>query len=107
MPDMQSEREAAGCVLAIDYGTKRIGLAASDEGRLIATPIAGLANKGWQHLFAQLERIVEEREVTMILVGLPINMDDTLGPKALEAQKLAGEIEERLNVVVATFDERL
>ena len=107
MPDMQNECETAGCVLAIDYGTKRIGLAISDEGQLIATPIQGLANKGWKRLFTELGKIVEERCVTKIIVGLPVNMDDTIGPKATEAQKLAREIEERLNVVVETFDERL
>lgn len=107
-PDTPTERESAGAVLAVDYGEKRIGLAISDEGRLIATPMRGIPNKGFKRLVEQLGAIVAQREVARILVGLPINMDDTLGPQALEAQKLADDLEKRLDVAaVETFDERL
>ena len=107
MPDTPTESEMPGRVLALDYGSRRIGLAISDETRLIAQPVAGLANRGIDDLVERLADIIRGREVTLLVVGLPVNMDDTLGPKAREATELAARLRARLDVEVETFDERL
>ena len=79
----------------------------SDAGRMIASPIAGVANRGRDYLFDELAKVVREREVVVVVVGLPINMDDSFGPKAVEAQEVAEALHARLALPVEMFDERL
>lgn len=96
-----------GRVLGIDYGEKRIGLAVSDELGLIAH---GLPILEWTTLPGVVEAIAKaaaERGVTEIVVGLPRNMDGTLGPKAEQVEKFARLLRERLKIPVLTWDERL
>ncbi len=96
-----------GRVLGIDYGERRIGLAVSDELGLIAH---GLPILEWTTLPAVIETIakaVTERGVVEIVIGLPRNMDGTLGPKAVQVEKFAGMLRERLKLPVLTWDERL
>jgi putative Holliday junction resolvase len=92
--------------LGIDYGTRRIGLAYGDELG-VATPLAALidddASKRWQDLLS----IVRERKVTTLVLGLPLNMDDSRGPKAREAEQVAKRLTEHLGIPVHLIDERL
>lgn len=68
--------------LAIDLGTKRIGLAMSDAGGMWATPLEVIAVNDPQHAIAPIVRLIEKEGVERIVVGLPLNMDDTIGPQA-------------------------
>lgn len=93
--------------LGIDYGTRRIGLASGDELG-VATPLPALIEadpgKRWQRLLA----VARERRVTDIVVGHPLNMDDTAGPKAKEVEAVAARLGAELpGVAVHLIDERL
>lgn len=93
------------CV-GIDYGTRRIGLAYGDELG-VATPLPALVDaeptKRWQGLLAA----IRERRATDLVLGHPLNMDDTAGPKAKEAEALAARLRTELGLPVHLIDERL
>jgi putative Holliday junction resolvase len=94
-------------ILAIDHGTKRMGLAISDEMRLIAQPLGCLPAEPFSVFLAQLKDILRDREVALILVGMPRNMDGSYGPAALKVQEFAAVLRETTAVPVRTWDERL
>ncbi len=68
--------------LAIDPGTKRIGLAMSDEGGRWASPLQVLAVNDPAHAIPLIVKIIQQEAVMRVVVGLPLNMDDTVGPQA-------------------------
>ena len=76
-------------ILGIDYGDRRIGLAVSDPGGIIARGLPTLKNEGEAEALSAIRRLVEENEVAEIVVGLPRNMDDSLGPQARKAMRFA------------------
>ena len=93
--------------LAVDLGTRRVGLAMSDEGGLYATPLEVLqVNSPEQAVKPILELIVKE-SVQRIVVGLPLNMDDTLGPAAQSALAWGNDLSHRSGKPVIFVDERL
>ncbi len=90
-------------VLAVDYGLSRVGLAISDPSGLISQPLKVVPTKD---ALEEIARIVKEREVGKVVVGLPLNMDGTEGEMALLAKEFAAKIKET-GVDVELFDERL
>lgn len=96
-----------GRILAIDVGTKTLGLALSDEGGTVGMPLTTLRRAGRRRDLARLEELVRERDVSEIVVGLPLEMDGSPGAMSAEADRLCAELEERLGLVVHRWDERL
>jgi putative Holliday junction resolvase len=94
-------------VLAIDHGTKRVGLALSDETGTIALPLQFLDAEPAAKLFERLKEIADERKVEEIVVGLPRNMNGTYGPAAEKARDFVGALKQVLTVPIHTWDERL
>lgn len=95
-------------VLGIDLGSKRIGIAVSDTGGTVASPLLVLArSKSKRHDHAEIGRIAREEEVEAIVVGLPLNMDGTRGPAARSAAAEADSIATVTGVPVHLQDERL
>lgn len=94
-------------ILAIDFGDKRIGLAISDPLGYTAQGLTTLPNTGKKAFFEALSKLCSEREVGEIVFGLPVNMNGTMGPKAQQVMGLVAEIEEKMQVPVKTWDERL
>lgn len=97
-----------GPLLAIDPGSKTLGIAACDTLRLIASPVETI--KRGKKLRPALERIFEifdDRQAVGIIVGLPLNMDGTIGPSAQAARALSRNILGYREVIVAMQDERL
>lgn len=92
--------------LGIDPGTKRLGLARGDELGL-ASPISALvqadADERWQGLL----ELAQSNQYDEIVVGYPLNMDDSVGPKALEAEALAERLRDATGKPVHLVDERL
>jgi len=99
--------DRAGRVLAIDYGRRRLGLAVSDEGRMVARPLDTLERVNRRADVARLRRIVREQCVAQLVVGLPLRLDGTVGEMAEEAREFAGRIGNALGLPVALVDERL
>jgi putative holliday junction resolvase len=92
--------------LGIDYGTKRIGLSYGDELG-VATPLPALLEADPAKRWAALAAVVKQRRLTDIVVGHPLNMDDTAGPKAREAEAFAARLRAEFGLPVHLVDERL
>jgi len=94
-------------ILALDHGTKRIGVAVSDEMKMIATPLEYIPAEPFADFLARLKEIVREKEVEMILIGMPRNMDGSYGPAALKVQEFAAALKDAIPIPLKTWDERL
>lgn len=94
-------------ILAIDHGTKRVGLALSDETGTIAQPLQFLSAEPAATLPQRLKEIADERKVEEIIVGLPRNMNGTYGPAAEKAREFVASLKQVLTVPIRTWDERL
>ena len=94
-------------ILGIDFGEKRIGLALSDPLGITAQGLETLMRRNKAQMFKDLKIICENRQVSQIVIGLPINMDGSIGPKAKEILDLVPQLEKGLSVPVRTWDERL
>src|ERR1043165_1255202 len=94
-------------ILALDHGTRRIGLALSDEMQMIASPLEYVLAEPLDKAIARLAEIIRDKEVGLILVGMPRNMDGTYGPAAEKVKQFILTIQEHITVPVKTWDERL
>jgi putative Holliday junction resolvase len=94
-------------VLAIDHGAKRMGLAISDELGIIAQPLAYIPAEPFAQLLARLKEIVRDKEVELLLVGMPRNLDGSYGPAALKVQQFVAVLKETIGIPIQTWDERL
>jgi putative Holliday junction resolvase len=92
--------------LGIDYGARRIGLSYGDELG-VATPLPALTDADPAKRGAALAAVVRQRRVTDIVVGHPLNMDDSAGPKAKEAEAFAEALRREFGLPVHLIDERL
>ncbi len=103
------EMKQKGRILAIDWGTKKIGVAISDEMRIIATPLPTLEAKPVDALFSKIRKIVEAENVKTVLIGLPINIDGSMSVSSKMArefgEKLRNLIQRKINIIY--IDERL
>ena len=94
-------------ILGIDYGHKRLGLALSDEGETLASPLPVYQRRDTKEDHAFLAQLVEEKEVGQIVVGLPRNMDGSLGEMAKEVLTFVETLKKKTHLPIDTFDERL
>jgi putative holliday junction resolvase len=99
--------KASVCALGLDIGHKRIGVAGCDRSGLIATGLTTLTWKSFAGLIEQLKLIVKEREVELLVVGLPYTLDGQIGTQARQVQKLTQRLSRALNLPVEYIDERL
>ena len=98
----------AGALLGLDPGTRTLGVAACDPGRIIASPIETISRgKKLAPVLDRVFAIYDERRCSGIVLGLPVNMDGTHGPRAQSARALANYMLERRDVPLAFWDERL
>jgi putative Holliday junction resolvase len=91
--------------LAIDYGTKRTGLAICDPAETIVSPLAVL--EGQKELLKKIADVVKANGVEAVVLGLPLNMDDSEGPQAKLVLKFADQLKEHLDIPIHFQDERL
>ena len=94
-------------ILAIDHGTKRMGIALSDETRTIAQPLEFILAEPFADFLARLKQLITEKQVDQILVGMPRNMDGSYGPAALKVQEFVAVLKETIAIPIKTWDERL
>lgn len=94
-------------ILALDHGTKRIGVAVSDELKMIAQPLEFIAAEPFSEFLVRLKELLKEKEVELVLVGLPRNMNGSYGPAALKVQDFVAVLKGAITVPVKTWDERL
>jgi len=94
-------------LLGLDLGSKTIGLALSDPTLTIATPYATIARKKFTADVAELARVVAKEGVGGLVLGLPVNMDGTEGPRCQSTRQFARNLEGRLDLPLLFWDERL
>lgn len=94
-------------VLGLDLGTKTIGVAVSDITRQIATPIATIARKKFTEDARLLLALAQERKVGLIVLGLPLNMDGSEGPRVQSTRAFARNLEKLTPIPITYWDERL
>jgi putative Holliday junction resolvase len=94
-------------VLALDHGSKRIGVALSDELKVIAQPLEFVPAEPFADFLARFRHLLKEHEVEIVLVGLPRNMDGSYGPAALKVQEFVAALRDAVAVPIRTWDERL
>ena len=95
--------------LGLDLGTKTLGLALSDKSNLISSPFKVLRWDGENYdlLFKELDSIIEDNQITDLVLGLPKNMNNTLGFAAERSLKFKEALEERYKLNITLIDERL
>jgi len=93
--------------LGLDVGSKTIGVAVSDELNLIAQGVTTLKRKGVRLDTKDLLRMIEELKVEKVVVGLPKNMNGSLGPSAKMVLSLVEELKKFIDLPIITWDERL
>jgi putative holliday junction resolvase len=94
-------------ILALDHGTKRIGVAVSDEMNLIAQPLEFILATPFADFVERLKQVLLEKQVELILVGMPRNMNGSYGPAAQKVNEFMAALREAVPVTVRTWDERL
>ena len=95
------------CWLGIDHGTRRIGLAVGHTESGIAAPLAVIAAEPFDHAIHAIRRAASDHHADALVVGLPLNMDDTEGPQARLARAAGERIACALGLPVRFADERL
>jgi putative holliday junction resolvase len=93
--------------LAVDFGSRRVGLAMSDEGGRFATPLDVLRITSPEQATDQIIILCKKEQVQRLLVGLPLNMDGTFGPAARDAIAWGRDLSDRAGIAVIFVDERL
>ncbi len=91
----------------MDYGTRNIGLACSDELRLIVRPLPSVRLGGRRDLIAKLRAIVRENEIREVVIGMPLNMNGTAGDAVRQVERFAEALEGTLGLPLSRVDERL
>lgn len=111
---MQRLLKTDGKILGVDFGDKRTGLAVSDKTRFLASGIGQISVGGMQKTAERIVEIIKEQSVTGgVVVGLPVNMNGSLGPRAEHAQKFASILGEKLaacgmeSLPIVMMDERM
>ena len=94
-------------LIGIDPGGKRIGIALSDENKIVATPYTTIIKENYKDLVDKIKKIVKEYDIDGIVIGNPINMDGTEGPSSQSAKDLAKNLSKDITENITLWDERL
>lgn len=94
-------------LMGLDMGEKTIGIAISDAGRTIATPYKTLKRTKFSRDAEELLALAEERQIGGIVIGLPLNMDGTEGPRCQSVRQFAADLGQQTELPIAFWDERL
>jgi putative Holliday junction resolvase len=94
-------------VLGIDWGERRVGVSVSDPAGIISMPLCTLEVDDEKDAISQVKRVAGEKEASLIIVGLPINMDGTKGPILEKVEKFMANLAESSGLSVEGWDERM
>ncbi len=94
-------------LLGLDLGEKTIGMALSDSGFMIASPVGTIRRRKFTLDAEELLKLVDAREVGGLVIGLPVNMDGTEGPRCQSSRQFAANLLAMRDLPVAFWDERL
>ena len=94
-------------ILALDHGTVRIGVALSDELKMIASPLEFIPAEPFADVLTRLKALIREKEVELIIIGMPRNMDGSYGPAAEKVREFATALKDAVAIPLKMWDERL
>ena len=94
-------------LLGIDPGKNRVGIAITDENKVVSTPLKTILKKNNSNFIDEIKEIILENNVKGIIIGHPINMDGSTGPSAQSAKDFAVYISNNVSIPVSMWDERL
>ena len=101
-----SEFPKKGRLLGVDFGTVRVGLAVCDPDRMVASPLATYKRRTEEKDVEYFLRVVKNEFIVALVVGLPISLDCTEGPKAKEAREYGAWLAKTTNLPITFWDER-
>ena len=102
------QHQKKGCLLGIDYGKKRCGLAITDASSRIANAYGVVDYKKFSYVYEQLQKILERDQIVGLVIGLPKNSDNTEGPMAQSARQFARNlVKKNVRLPILMIDERL
>lgn len=109
LKDLETHLGTKKRILSIDHGTKTLGLALSDESWIVATPLKTIKRTKFKSDLAALNTLITEHEVGALVIGLPLNMDGSEGPRCQSVRDFARNLVEKtdLNLPICFWDERL
>ena len=110
MMDIEDFKKSIGeksRLLGIDPGKNRIGLAISDENKLVSTPLKTIIKKNNSNFIKKILEIIDENNIKGIIIGNPISMDGSIGPSSQSAMDFAKYLSNNISIPVSMWDERL
>ena len=93
-------------IMAVDFGDARTGLAICDKTELLASPVGVIHEKRFEHAVEKVATAAAENRAEAVIVGLPLNMNGSEGPRAELCRNFAEQLSSRVNVPVRMWDER-
>lgn len=93
-------------IMAVDFGDARTGLAICDKTELLASPVGVIHEKRFEHTVEKVAAAAAENRAEAVIVGLPLNMNGSEGPRAELCRNFAEQLSSRVNVPVRMWDER-
>ena len=107
LPELKATLSPGQCLLGIDLGSNTIGMAVSDATRIIASPLETLKRGKFRDDSAKLVALIRERDIGGIVLGLPVGMDGTEGPRCQATRQFAANLLAVIDLPLAFWDERL
>ena len=105
--DFKKKLDKKSRLMGIDPGRKRVGIAISDENKIIATPYTTIIKNKYSDFVKEIIKVVEENQIKGIVIGNPINMDGTASQSSQSAKDLALNLSKDVTENVTLWDERL
>jgi len=94
-------------LLGVDPGKKRVGIAISDENKIVATPYTTIIKNNFSDLLLQINKIISDNNIKGIVIGNPINMDGSPSHSSQSAKDLAINLSKNISIPITMWDERL
>ena len=105
--DFKKKLDKKSRLMGIDPGRKRVGIAISDENKIIATPYTTIIKNKYSDFVEEIIKVVEENQIKGIIIGNPLNMDGTTSQSSQSAKDLAINLSKDVTENVTLWDERL
>ena len=104
---LDTVKKTTGKIMGVDFGDTRTGIAVCDASRLISSGQGYISPGGIDRTADAVSELAREHGCVAVIVGVPVNMDGTHGPRAQRCEKFARLLKERLGIPVSVFDERM
>ncbi len=96
-----------GCVLGLDYGRRRIGVAVSDDLGLTAQPVGTWNSIKWEEVVENICTLIEKKNIKRVVVGFPLNLHGQRSRSAREVERFVDKLKQHIPVPIILWDERL